>query len=103
MALESKSILLTIGEADLRAIIHEEMHDLFGEILKEVDRKRAFDHLPENLTKKQTAQFLQVSIGSVENYYRQGRLKGVKLGRNIRFPKEDVIRIILEGGLKYKR
>ena len=59
---------------------------------------------PENLTVKETAQFLKVSEQSIHNYIKKGFLPDQKLGRVLLIKRTDVENNLTEvKSLKYKR
>ena len=59
---------------------------------------------PENLTVKETAQFLKVSEQSIHNYIKKGFLPAQKLGRVLLIKRTDVENNLTEvKSLKYKR
>lgn len=49
------------------------------------------DKLPEILTVKQLAEFLQISDQTIARAVKSGDLKGFKVGREWRFEKEKVL------------
>ena len=55
-----------------------------------------YDSLPEVLTLKQAAEFLQVSRLTVQRAIKAGKLKAFKPGRDYRILKEDLI-VYVEG------
>lgn len=56
----------------------------------------SYDGLPEILTLKQVAEFLQVSNLTIQRAIQAGRLKAFKPGRDYRIRKEDLI-LFIEG------
>lgn len=44
-------------------------------------------------TKKDLCEIFQVSLGTVNNWIRDGRIKIVKIGRTVRIPDEEVERL----------
>jgi len=53
-----------------------------------------YEKLPEILTLKQVAEFLQVSNLTIQRAIKAGRLKAFKPGRDYRILKEDLIEFI---------
>ncbi|MBP7223430.1 MAG: helix-turn-helix domain-containing protein [Sedimentibacter sp.] len=53
-----------------------------------------YDNLPEILTLKQIAEFLQVSNLTIQRAIKSGKLKAFKPGRDYRILKEDLISFI---------
>lgn len=58
----------------------------------------SYDGLPEILTLKQVAEFLQVSNLTIQRAIQAGRLKAFKPGRDYRIRKEDLIEFIEGSG-----
>jgi len=56
-----------------------------------------FDKLPEILTTKQLAEFLQVSDQTIKRAMKEERLKAFKIGRDWRIKKESAIEWIERG------
>lgn len=54
------------------------------------------DNLPEVLTTKQLAEFLQVSDQTVKRAIKAGKLKAFKIGKDWRIEKEEVIKWVKE-------
>lgn len=52
------------------------------------------DNLPDVVTVKQLAEFLQVSEMTIKRALKSGSLKGFKIGRDWRVEKEEVIKWI---------
>lgn len=50
------------------------------------------DNLPEIVTTKQLAEFLQVSDQTIKRAIKAGRLKAFKVGKDWRIEKEEVIK-----------
>lgn len=100
---EPTTLLVSVSKTELEVIVREACRDAVKDAEIERQKQDRFAHLPANLTKKQAAEFLGVSPGTIGNYHKDGKLNGVKLGRSIRFPKEEIIRIVMNGGLKYRR
>ena len=53
--------------------------------------------LPELMTIKQVAEYLQGSISTVRRMLTDGRLHGIKVGRGWRIPRESVAQLIADG------
>ena len=54
----------------------------------------AYDSLPEVLTVKQAAEFLQVATITIQRSIKTGKLKAFKIGSEYRIYKEDLISLI---------
>ena len=53
--------------------------------------------MTENLTLRETAEALGVSVGTVRNLKRRGQLATIWIGRRLRVPAAEVERILREG------
>jgi len=54
--------------------------------------------IPDLLTKRQAAEYLQVSLPTINNYLRRGLLRAYKLpgGRLVRIKREDLLALLGE-------
>ena len=62
------------------------------------DEGRTDVRAPELLTKQQAAEYLQVSLPTINNYLRRGLLRAYKLpgGRLVRIKREDLLALLEE-------
>ena len=67
-------------------------------ILNDIEKRfdMSYEGLPEILTLKQVAEFLQVSNLTIQRAIQAGKIKAFKPGRDYRIRKEDLI-IYIEG------
>ena len=73
-------------------------------LLLEIKHKPVEEEKSENLTVKETAEFLKVSEQSVHNYIKKGFLSAQKVGRILLIKREDLENALAEvKSLKYKR
>ncbi|GAA0723867.1 helix-turn-helix domain-containing protein [Aquimarina litoralis] len=73
-------------------------------LLLEIKHKPIEEEKSENLTVKETAEFLKVSEQSVHNYIKKGFLSAQKVGRILLIKRTDVEDSLKEvKSLKYKR
>lgn len=42
------------------------------------------------MTKKELSEYLHCSVGTIDNLMKEGKIKYIKLGKMVRFDKEDV-------------
>lgn len=61
-----------------------------------------FNEYPDLLSRAQAAEMLGVSIASIDNWAASGRLKKIRMGKAVRFNKEDLI-ASLNGLQRYQR
>lgn len=81
MTLDHNSPLLTILESDPETAQREQIN-------AELEELRA--RFGEMYTAQALADFFQVSLDTVRSWHRTGSLKGVKIGRVLRFQKDEV-------------
>ena len=73
-------------------------------LLLEIKHKPSEEEKSENLTVKETAEYLKVSEQSVHNYIKRGLLPAVKMGRVLLIKREDIESSLKEvKSLKYYR
>lgn len=62
------------------------------------DQARTGVRAPDLLTKRQAADYLQVSVPTINNYLRRGLLRAYKLpgGRLVRIKREDLLALLEE-------
>lgn len=89
--------LVVIPRTELESIIKESVVAAINVAIPQ--KKDPYPHLPEFLTRKQTAKALGLSLTTIDNLARQGRLQKRRNGKITRFSKKDVI----EFGENYKR
>lgn len=83
--------------------LQEELSDIKGSLL-EIIHKPKEESKPENLTVKESADFLKVSEQSIHNYIKKGFLKAHKMGRIYLIKRTDIEEALKEvKSLKYKR
>lgn len=84
------SKIVVMDAAELRALIDEAVSQaIAGQPAPEQP-----DTLPDWLTRRQAAEYLGCSLGSIDNYARAGILRKQYLGSLPRFAKEDVRRAV---------
>ena len=92
-----------LSKTELRVLIREEMQAAIGELEKARLQNDRFAHLPRYLSKKEVAELFSVSVNTISNWVREGFLEKVNMGRSVRFEKDQIIKLILSGGLsKYQ-
>lgn len=75
----------------------EQIKELFAEIIKFEPEQVAKDSCQNNvdfLSKKDAANYLQVSTNTVDNYRRKNLIKSYKIGNNVRFKKSELIEAV---------
>ena len=83
--------------------LQNEISEVKG-LLLELIQKPKEESKPENLTVKESADFLKVSEQSIHNYIKKGFLKAHKMGRIYLIKRIDIEEALKEvKSLKYKR
>ena len=83
--------------------LQNEISEVKG-LLLELIQKPKEESKPENLTVKESADFLKVSEQSIHNYIKKGFLKAHKMGRIYLIKRTDIEEALKEvKSLKYKR
>lgn len=76
---------------------------LFAEVLEKHTQLQQKCNVPELLTKQETAELLNVSLSSVHNYTKQGRLIAQRVGNRILYSREQILQSLqIVERLKYK-
>ena len=83
--------------------LQEELSDIKG-LLLEIIQQPKEESKPENLTVKESADFLKVSEQSIHNYIKKGFIKAHKMVRIYLIKRIDIEEALTEvKSLKYKR
>lgn len=83
--------------------LQEELSDI-KVLLLEIIQQPKEESKPENLTVKESADFLKVSEQSIHNYIKKGFIKAHKMGRIYLIKRTDIEEALQEvKSLKYKR
>ena len=93
-------VFIQISKDELQTMII----DCVNVCLKFYVPKQPVDNLPELLTRQQTAEFLSVSLGTIDNLSRDGVLKKHHLGgSNVPRFKRQEVREAFENWTKHQR
>ncbi|AHM60271.1 hypothetical protein D770_10070 [Flammeovirgaceae bacterium 311] len=87
-----KQIFTSLTAPELRAMLKEELAKYFHENPLSVKVKNQNDH--ERLTRKQVCDEYKISLGTIHNLMKRGKLSYDKVGRKTLFKREDVERCI---------
>ena len=83
--------------------LQHEISEVKG-LLLELIQKPKEESKPENLTVKESADFLKVSEQSIHNYIKKGLIKAYRMGRIYLIKRTDIEEALKEEkSLKYKR
>ena len=94
---------MPLSKEELKVFINESVKEAVDSYEKSRSAHHRFDHLPKYLTKKQVAELFGMSLGSVGNWVKYGWLQQIKVGKAVRFDRDLIIELILNGGVsKYK-
>ncbi len=98
-----EGVILSVSKDELKVYINESIKEAFESYETARAKHDRFSHLPQYLSKKQTAELFGVSVGSIGNWVKNNWLEQVKLGRHCRFERDTIVKLILNGGLtKYR-
>ena len=86
------NLMKPISESELRTMLKEELTKYFQENPLSVKVKTQNEH--ERLTRKQVCEEYKISLGTVHNLMKRGKLAYDKIGRKTLFKREDVERCI---------
>lgn len=89
-------VLISIGKDELRELVADAVAASLSTLPKEGDG------LPEWLTRKEVAEYLSVSVGTVDGLVRQGVLPKHSVGGLVRFKRPEV-RKVMETYTRYGR
>lgn len=81
--------LINLSKDDLKNIIIDSISD----VLKEselIQTGQTAPETPEYLTRKQTADKLHISLGTLDSYTKLGILKAVKIGHRVLYRTDDL-------------
>ena len=95
-------ILLSIPLDEFEAIQKGWIKDVLNEI-NQAD-SLAKTNLPELLTRKQTADYLGISLVSLYYWTKEGKLQSYKISGRIRYKRDEILKAVqVVKNLKYKR
>jgi hypothetical protein len=86
-------VLIQINEQELRSIIKDTVKEVIASELKEHLTNSVFketDTTQEFLTRRQVAKLFQVSLPTLHSYTKQGLIKALRFGRQVRYLKKDI-------------
>lgn len=81
----------------LTVLLIDELRSTLAEIIRtelqqfHQQSNQPFEEYPALLTRAEAANMLGVSIASIDNWAASGRLKKIRMGKVVRFKKEDLI------------
>lgn len=78
----------------------EQLLELIENVVSEVLRRELqkktdpFSDYPDHLTRKQTAEILNVNVRTVDTWANEGRIKRLRNGSAVRFSKEQILKLL---------
>ena len=84
--MESKISILNLSEADLRQIIRSELKSLLADSLKQEPKEKM-------LSKQDIADYFHVTLQSVHNWQKEGKIIPIRIGRRVFFKESDIIKL----------
>jgi excisionase family DNA binding protein len=88
-----KQILTSVSYDTFINDIKEVVKDLIPKSIQQPNDDKKENNL---LTRKETAELLNVSIGTISNYTRNGKLKTYEIGGTIRLKKNEVLESLIK-------
>lgn len=92
-------ILIQISEAELKALMKETFSEVVSNELKNHFNVSAPEYVgstQELLTRREVAALLQVSLPTLHAYTKQGLIKAIRFGRQVRYRKSDIDSAMLD-------
>ncbi|MCK4665012.1 MAG: helix-turn-helix domain-containing protein [Bacteroidales bacterium] len=94
-----KTILISLSLEEFKELVKESVMEIYIEQEKERAKKCQDDKM---LTRKEVANFLRISLPTLHQYQKDGRLKYYRIGRRVLFKKSEILDSI-EVIRKYQR
>ena len=92
--------LVLISTTDLQNIVENAVSSTLQKHFPQLNEP--FSSYPEILTRNEVCEMLQISLATLTNWCKEGRLKASKQGKVVRFYKKDVLEL-LRSTPKHKR
>ena len=86
---KEKTVLTLISESELREIFNETLHNQLSPLVDRINNNRSTDK--EFLTRKETAEFFDVSLVTIHSWINNGLLIPLKMGNLTYFEKSKLI------------
>lgn len=88
-----EKFLIQLTQPELKALIRETFNEVVSNELKNhfiVPAPECTSGTQELLTRREVAQLLQVSLPTLHAYTKQGLIKAIRFGRQVRYRKSDI-------------
>lgn len=92
-----------LNQDELTQIVEEVVRRAVREEMNGGIQKKPEPTIPDYLSRKQAAEYLSVSLGTIDNLSRDGVLKKHYLGAIPRFKREEIFSLKNDGWKKYSR
>jgi hypothetical protein len=87
----SKKIFIKLSKKELKNLLSDEIKTALKEILSEPKIKELEDFKKPHLTRKETANFFDVSLNCINDWSKKGILNPKKVGQRTYFKKTDIL------------
>ena len=93
----------------IQQLSDEEFKGILTEVVKEqlnefASHQKQVDTLPEYLTRREVASYFRISLVTLHNWVKSGKLQSYKINGRIRFKRSEIIAALEQvKNLKYKR
>jgi len=86
-------VIFSIPEPEFKTIIRDAVLNAISEI---APKQQPTDTTPELLTRAETAEYLGVSLPTLNDWTKNGTVKGLRIGGRVRYKKTDVLNALQE-------
>jgi len=94
-------VLFSIPELEFKTIIRDAVLNAISEI---APQQQQIDNSTELLTRKETAEFLGITLPTLNDWTKKQVIKGYRIGARVRYKKIDILDALKQiETLKYKR
>lgn len=80
--------IIQIDQEEFKQLIREQLFEVIPEIIKEHWKSEKSDLL---LTRQETAKLLSISLPTLHQYTKEGKVRGYRIARRVLYKKNEVI------------
>lgn len=80
--------IIQMDQEELKALIREQLYEVIPEIIKEHRKPEKSDQL---LTRQETAKLLRISLPTLHQYTKEGRVRGYRFAGRVLYKKNEVV------------
>lgn len=92
----SEITFIQLSKTELSIFLREEIRNVFKDIFASLKIKELEGYGKPHLTRKEAADFFDISLSCVDNWCNQGILEPHKVGNRTYFKKSDLIKVIFD-------